>query len=380
MRIGIDCRVLATGRTTGIEEYLRQLLRHLIPLDRRVSYVLFGAGRNPTLPEEDVFQAENVQLSLYRRSGRALLASMRLRGKPYLDDMVGGVDVFFFPHLLFGATSPRCSRVLTVHDLSFERFPEHLSLARRAWHQFMNPRAQAERADRIIAVSRSTSRDIEALYQVPAEHITVVHSGVPSSFRPMTDVATEAFRQELGLPHRFLLALGTREPRKNLEGLVSAFELLAQQSAYRDVHLYLVGPPGWRERRLRSMALRSPVTSRIHIRDAVDAQHRTSWYACASALVYPSFTEGFGFPPLEAMAVGTPVIASRIASLPEVVGDAGLLVDPYRTESLASAMGAVLSQEALARRCIKKGLDRAATFTWDRAARQTLEVLVSAAV
>ena len=378
MRIGIDCRALTGTGHTGVQEYLVQLLGALVPLDRAVSYVLFTAGRRPVLPSDGVFSAPNVTLSPHRRSNRVLTASAWAGGGPDLDTLVGGADVFFFPHVMSGGLSPTCSRVCTVHDLSFERFPEHLTVGRRFWHRAMTPRRHVRDADRVIAVSESTARDVVALYGADEARVSVIRSGVSSLFSPQTEQATRTFRAEHRLPERFILAMGTREPRKNLPATIRAFGRLATRPEHRDVGLVIVGPRGWREGDIREAVRQSPFASRIVLPGAVAPKERPLWYASASVLAYPSLFEGFGFPPLEAMAVGTPVVAARVSSVPEVVGDAGLLVDPYDVASLEGSLHAILSDAVLRGRCIQRGLRRASSFSWERTARETLDVLISA--
>jgi glycosyltransferase involved in cell wall biosynthesis len=365
---------------SGVEEYTHQLATHMIPLDSGITYTLFFAGRHPVVPDEAWIDFPNVRLSVHERSARFLLTSMRCTGQPRLDEMVGGADVFFFPHFIDGVLSPHCPRVLTFHDLSFERFPEFFSWRQRIWHQVqMRPRHQARAADRLIAVSKSTARDLTQLYRIDPGQISVVYSGINPMFRRVSDEVIVKFRNKHRLPERFIFSLCTREPRKNLTGLVQAFELLANNPQHRDLELYLAGPPGWLGRELDTQIRCSSVAERIHTIGPIDRNERPLWYTAASVFAYPSFFEGFGFPPLEAMACGTPVVSSRTSSLSEVVGDAGLLIDPYDIQTIASALHSVLMEGDLSLHFTKKGVARAAKFSWESAAEQTLQALVRAA-
>ena len=293
MRIGIDLRVLGTGRTSGVEEYTRHIASHLISLDKSIGYRLFYAGRRP-LVREPWMHGSNVELHAYTRSNRAMMLGMRVWGRPRLDVLVGGADVFFFPHIVFGALSRQCPRVVTFHDLSYERFPEFLPLRRRLWHRLqMRPRVQAKGADRIIAVSHSTGRDLQEQYGIPSERIDVIHSGLdPTIIRPPEDALT-AFRRSVGLRGRFILSLCTLEPRKNLVGLVRAFEYIADMPDCRDVHLVLAGSEGWMSGTLRRAVRRSQYSHRILMVGPVPRHDRSLWYSAASVLAYPSFFEGF---------------------------------------------------------------------------------------
>lgn len=345
--IGVDIRVLGTGRTSGIEEYTDQLLAHLIPLDPSIHYKLFFAGRRPLdiARGKPWIDAPNVTLYDTRRSNRWLWARTRLTGRPYLDQLVGGTDIFFFPHFLAGATSPHTRRVLTIHDLSFERFPEFFSRRSLWWHRFqMRPRVQAHAADRIIAVSESTRRDLISLYGIDAERIATVHSGVnPALIRP-SDHAIAEFRVLHRLPERYVLMLGARDPRKNARGIAAA--------------AHAVGVP--------------------LITHEIPDHERSLWLSAATAVVYASFFEGFGFPPLEAMACGTPVIAAANSSVLEISGEGALMVNPYSVSEISHALESVLNDRALRDSLVRRGLRVAQQYSWQVSAENTLSTLLGA--
>jgi glycosyltransferase involved in cell wall biosynthesis len=373
MLIGVDIRVLGTGRTSGVEEYTERLLEHLILLDPNVHYKLFYAGRR-ALVRRPWMDAPNVQLYDTGRSNRLLWATTRLTGRPYLDRLVGGADIFFFPHFLLGATSPQCRRVLTVHDLSFERFPELFSVSRRLWHRFqMRPRVQVRGADRVIAVSESTRQDVIDLYGIPAERAITVPSGVDSSLVRPPEGDIELFRKEHGLPARFILMLGTVEPRKNIECVITAFERLDR--AFDDVHLVIVGPLGWLWRGIMRQVHQSSVRDRIQFVDAVLPSERVFWLSAASVLAYPSLLEGFGFPPLEAIACGTPAVVSANSSMLQAC-PAALAVNPYSVSQTTASFAAVLGDMNLRRQLIGHGRRIIENFSWERTATETLRHMI----
>lgn len=380
MIIGVDIRVLGTGRQSGIEEYTEQLLAHMIPLDSSVQYKLFYAGRRPLDSARDKpwMRAPNVEIFDTGRSNRALWLRTRLTGRPYLDHLVGGADIFFFPHFLLGAISPKCRRVMTWHDLSYERMPEFLSWGRRFWHQMqMRPRRQAAGADRIISVSQSTARDLTALYDIDEKKITVIHSGSDAAIGRLSDAALREYRQATGLPNRFILALGTREPRKNLETLVRAFDRLAGEPDLRDVELIIAGPAGWGQRALLKTIARAHQQHRIRIIGSVLSSQRAALLSAASVLAYPSWLEGFGFPPLEAMTCGTPVVTGATSAIAEVCGMAVIGVHPSSVSAFQNALTEVLRDDALRRRMITAGYDRVRQFSWQRSAQETLHAILS---
>jgi len=376
--VAIDLRVLGTGRRTGIEEYTLRLLERLVPLGSgEFGFTLLYAGRRP-LERQAWMNLPGVRIADTGLSNRLLWARTRLTGRPFLDRLAGGADAVFFPHFLLGATSPGVRRIMTWHDLSYERMPELFSLRQRIWHRFqMRPRAQAASADRIIAVSGSTRRDLIRRYGIPEGKVVTVHSGVDASLRHPAEGDIERFRARWRLPRRFVLALGTREPRKNLECLIAAFDRLAGQRRFADLHLISVGPDGWLWSRTASRVAASPFRTRIRLMQPVADADRALLLSAASVLAYPSLLEGFGFPPLEAMACGTPVVAGGTSALWETVGDGGLLVDPYAPDRLAHALAAVLDDAGLRAALIARGGVQAARFTWDAAARGTLDVIRS---
>ncbi|HUO75346.1 MAG TPA: glycosyltransferase family 1 protein [Candidatus Paceibacterota bacterium] len=374
--VGVDIRVLGPAPHGGIREYTEQILRELVKF-HDVTWKLFYSGRQP-LDQRPWMSAANIIIHETEHSNRLLWARTRCTGRPYIDRFIGGADVFFFPHFLLAATSPSCRRVMTWHDLSYESMPELLSVGRRFWHRaVMRPRMQARTADHIIAVSESTRRDLIGRYGIVPERVTTVHSGIDPSVKRASDGEIELFRARESLPRRFVFALGTREPRKNLGALVAAFERIASGRRYADLGLVIAGPDGWLEGPLRDQIHRSALRTRIRFVGQLRREERALWLSAATVLAYPSLMEGFGFPPLEAMACGTTVLASANSSLFETVSDAGLLVDPYSIDRLAASLAALLDDDALRTRMIQRGYARVAMFTWSQAAARTMDVLRS---
>jgi glycosyltransferase involved in cell wall biosynthesis len=209
---------------------------------------------------------------------------------------------------------------------------------------------------------------------VPAERVRTIHCGVDALYRPLPAADVDAFRRAKGLPQRFILFLGTIEPRKNVGRLVEAFANLALSAPgdMADLHLVIAGGTGWMFDAILARIQDSPVHARIHLPGYVPEEEKPLWYNAATCFCYPSLYEGFGLPPLEAMACGVPVIASDVSSLPEVVGDAGIVVPPTDTDALTDALHRVLADATLRTEMAQRGLARAARFTWAEAARQTV--------
>ncbi len=280
---------------------------------------------------------------------------------------------------LFHATEhllPRLSSVRTVftlHDLIFLFHPETHKPLNRWFLTLMMPRF-LRAADAVIAVSECTRRDAVRAYGIPEEKITVIYEGVSPRFRPASPEAIQAVRAKYRLPERFILYVGTIEPRKNLTALLEAYAALQSRNTQHAARLVIVGKKGWLYegffRRLRELGLEE----RVYFTGYVPDEDLPALYSAADLFVFPSLYEGFGLPVLEAMACGVPVVCSNTSSLPEVAGDAALLADPTDIRALAAAMERALTDEALRASLRARGLERARQFTWEEAAKRTVEV------
>lgn len=371
MTCGIDIRVLARGTRTGVEEYTLNLLAHLLPQDQSIQYKLFYNAYHKIELNYPWLDLPNVTLSDFKIPNRALFVSARYGNWPKIDRLCQGLDVYFNPHFFVAPVSASCQKVITFHDLSFEHFGQFLSLRKRLWHKFlMAPRQEAEKAERIIAVSQSTKQDLINLYQIEPAKIKVIYSGIGDKFKPAQ--ADQNIKLKYNLPDKFILYFGTLEPRKNLIGLIKAFELLRTR---HQIQLVLAGSKGWLYENIFKTATQSKFSQDIFFTGFVAEEDKPALYNMAELFVYPSFFEGFGFPPLEAMACGIPTIVSHNSSLPEVVGQGAVMIDPYNIDELAWAMDIVLTDKAVRQNLKAKGMQQAKKFSWQRCAQETLEVL-----
>jgi len=261
--------------------------------------------------------------------------------------------------------------VLTVHDLIYRLFPRY---HKRLNYVYLNAAMPlyVRRADAIIAISRSTKRDLVRLYRVPPEKVTVVYEAPAPHFQPARPEAIAAVRRRYSLPDRFMLTVGTIEPRKNLSRLVDALALVRRIRP--DLELVIAGTRGWLDtdffRHLEGHACRESVLMLGYVPDG----DLPALYAAADLCVVPSLYEGFGLPVLEAMACGTPVACSRVSSLPELGGDAAAYFDPTSVEEMSAGISRVLGDESLGEAMRVRGLARAARFSWERTARETMAV------
>jgi glycosyltransferase involved in cell wall biosynthesis len=290
------------------------------------------------------------------------------------DWLTGPIDLFHSPDFVMPPVRAARS-ILTVHDLAFLLYPECADARLRAYLEKVVPRS-AQRADYVVADSENTRNDVICLLGVPPERVTVVPGGVDPSFQPVTDPARlAALRHEIGIDETtpYILFIGVIEPRKNLMGLIEAFDILKSRRSLPH-KLVVAGRRGWLSDGTMDRADRSLYRSDIIFPGFIPEGEMATLYSAAESFAFPSHYEGFGLPVLEAMACGTPVVASRASSLPEIVGDAGMQVDPEDPERLASALELLALNPEMRADFRARGLERAALFTWEAAAKVMLDV------
>jgi len=266
-------------------------------------------------------------------------------------------------------------QVVTIHDVAFADRPEGFNPKFRAFYQFLVPRL-AQRVRAVITVSAFSRERLIEWARIPPSHVHAIHLGVDQRFSPRQVDCIERARNALQIPSPYyILSLGSIEPRKNLPRLLAAWEKI-QQELPREVWLVVAGGKG-KSTVFNNVEIQK-LPPRVYLTGRVADELLPALYSGALAFVYPSLYEGFGLPPLEAMACGTPVLTSNVTAMPEVVGDAGLLVDPYDVEAIAHGIRRLVEDSALREELKRKGLERAKQFTWERTAELTWAVLEEA--
>ncbi len=361
-------------RQAGVSRYIAELLHgmwHLRPDVRWTVYCARGVGGHsfPEPPPASVHIRPSVRSPTGSPAVRigweqAVLPVLIERDRP---------DVLLSPLNVVPALG-RCRKVVVVHDLAFLRLKAHRS-SRRNYLTHMT-RMSVRRADHIVTVSEFTRGEVLELFDVPESKVTAIPNGLGSQFAPRSPQELATFRQRVGLPKRYLLFVGTLEPRKNLAGLFRAYAAVREAL---DMPLVVVGGKGWMVDPVLDVVRELGLEADVRFEGFVPDVDLPLYYGAASAVAYPSLYEGFGLPPLEAMASGTPVITSEGSSLSEVVGDAAVLVKPGDDGALADALVRVAGDEPLRRRLSSAGLRQAATFSWRRTAATTLDVLLEQA-
>jgi glycosyltransferase involved in cell wall biosynthesis len=375
LQIGIDASRVAVAARTGTEHYTYELLAALARRDRASRYTLYCNQPPAALPPL------GPNFALRRIPFPRLWTHARLSAELALHPP----DVLFVPaHVLpLGAPLRRRTRtVVTIHDMGYLHFPEaHTPMHRR--YLRLSTLWSARAADHVIAISRATRDDLVRHAGVRPDKVTVIYHGLSERFRPIADPAiVGAARARYGIGERYFLYLGTLQPRKNLERLIEAFaEVLKRLSVETlersTLQLVIAGKRGWLTEAIERRAAQLGLAGQVFFTGYVPDEDVPALLSGALAFAFPSLYEGFGMPVLEAMACGAPVLAANTSSLPEVAGDAALLVAPTDTAAIAAALMRLADEPVLRDELRKRGLARAAEFTWDRCAAETLEVLRS---
>lgn len=361
MRIGIEITPL-TATPTGVGYYVRHLLEALVSQQNSPDYVGFASGLHP--PNLSNFSLKYRRLPV---PSRLLYKCWEHTGLPCVDNFLGGVDVYHAMNYVLPPTA-KAKRILSIHDLCFLRHPEWAS------PKIVGPfqrtiRKHAHEADKVIACSESTRREIIELLELPDDRIRVICDAADTMFQPIEpEVARKQVADLLNITFPYMLFVGTREPRKNLGNLLEAFS-----KADIPHHLIIAGGSGWNSNDLQEQVTRLNLADKVHFTGYIhDRALFPALYSAATAFVFPSWYEGFGLPVLEAMACGCPVIASNATSMPEVGGDAALYVTPQDADAWASTLEKVCGDDALRESMGQKGIEQAKRFSWQQCAEETL--------
>jgi len=367
MRIVIDAQPLLEP-LAGIGRCVGSLLKSLAEIDDGNDYYLYyGASLRQRRARLPSFNKPNFHSKLIKFPGRIFrFLTENVHILP-VGTFLRGYDVFhgtnyYVPGLSFPS-------IVNIYDLSYVLF-SHCFTREMLCDIRYKVAAATERADRIITGSESTKADIVKFLKVNAEKVEVIRFGLEEGFRPVKHEKLVRVREKYHLPERFILFVGTIEPRKNIVSLVHAFHRMNRN----DISLVIAGRRGWLYEEVFREIEKLNLGDRVIFLDYVPETDLPLIYNSASVFVYPSLYEGFGFPPLEAMACGVPVVTSNKSSLPEIVGDAGVLINPENVEEIKEAIIDVLEDEALRKDMVKKGLKRVKLFSWKKCAEDTLKL------
>jgi len=363
MHIAVDGHTIGT-QLAGNVTYAKNMIEALAAIDKKNRYTLYVT----LLDTERLYRDRWPNVSVHRVEMGGRIARQMFSFRQVLNEH--RPDIFF---VQFNAPwRVPCRVVNAIHDLSFVHYPETFRWYEAA-RMKLTTRRSATAAAHVITPSESSRQDVVDTYKLPAEKVTAIPLAASDKFRSDIDPETIAeIRARYGLPGEFILGVGSVQPRKNIIRLIEAYASLLTRRELPP--LVLAGRLAWLYNNSVSAAAKNRVAEHVRFLGFVPDEDLPPLYSAATVFVYPSFFEGFGLPPLEAMACGTPVITGDRTSLPEVVGDAGIMVDPYDVNAIANAIERLLADDALRSELSRRCIDRASKFSWQKTARQTLNV------
>ena len=363
MRIGIDARKL---HDFGIGTYIRNLLRELARLDHDTEYVVLSRPVDDAAVRAigENFRPVAVTAGNYSFGEQLAIPRALTRER---------VDLFHAPHYVLPPLV-RCPSVVTIHDCIHLMFPQYLPNRWALAYARTSISMAAKRATRVLTVSESSKRDIQRFVDIPSSKIDVIYNSFDPLFGVEPDAeAVDRVRERYQLQSEFVLYAGNVKPHKNLERLIEAFHIVRSRGLDQ-LKLVLIGDDISKYTALRRAVHQHQLHNYVRFLGYLPEETLAVMYRLAGVFVFPSLYEGFGLPPLEAMASGTPVVTSNVSSLPEVAGDAAVLVDPYSAEAIADGMYRVLTDNDLRSGLRRRGPQRASQFSWESSVRRVREI------
>ncbi|MFH1284659.1 MAG: glycosyltransferase family 1 protein [Candidatus Peregrinibacteria bacterium] len=362
MKIAIDIRT-AGGEKTGKGWYTFHIVQNLLRLDKKNSYILYSSYGIPGFE-----QFKNAHLKLIK--GKSIFWHRRVAK----DVKKENVDLFFAPaSYIIPAILPKSiKKIITIHDLVAFLFPDTHN-KKAVFIEKFYLKSSLRSADYVLTVSENTRRDVLKKFKYPEDKIEVVYCAASENFKPLDKNSLLPFIKKTNLPAKFFLAVGTLSPRKNYENLLKAFAQIHQ--SFPEYNLIIVGDKGWDYDEIFKIIRESYLQKSVHLLGYLSEKSLVNLYNLARALVFPSYYEGFGIPPLEAMKCGCPVIASCVSSIPEVMGDAAVLVNPDSTTEIAGAMTKLIKDSDLCEELKNLGLVRSTHFSWESSAQKLLDII-----
>lgn len=363
MKIGVDTRELKKDKA-GKGWYVFNVLKEILNIDQENEFILYGDIDTQFLKAPNAKQiiVQGSSISWHYKVARRLKKD--------------GVDLYWAPTSPIVPAITSISTIMTIHDLTTLLFPDKHLLKSRIIDKLFLKKALSK-TKTILADSEATKSDLERLFPFSENKITVSCLGYDKAFKKLPDSEVENKISKYNLKPGYILFVGTLEPRKNVEGIIESYARI-NSKMQDDHHLVLVGKKGWYYNSILEKIEQSGIKNNIKVLDYVPFDDLPALYNGAGIFLYPSFYEGFGLPPLEALACGTPVIASNVSSLPEVIGDAGILVDPNNHDQIAHAIEKVLSDEKTRINMQRSSLGQAARFSWSECAKETARMMQEA--
>jgi len=371
MKILIDIRSLFSKFHSGIPEYTKNLTKNLIYFDHKNEYLFFA--NNFSSQEKKIISFIPQEKTInFHIPNKIFNLTAKIFSYPKIDKKIN-FDILLNPHFNLLPLLNYEKQIITIHDLSFIFFKEFFTFKKNLWHFFQNVKEQCKKSGLILTVSDFTKKTIISTFKINEEKIKKVYPGINNVYRRLDknneELKNFALQYKINFP--FILNVATIEPRKNHLGLIKAFELLKTKKSFKDHKLILVGNYGWKYKEIKKMIKRN---KDIIIFNNFNYKNMLFLYNLAEVFVFPSFFEGFGFPPLEAQKCGLPVIASNRTSLPEILQESAILIDPYKILDLASAIEFTLNNNKIKNELILKGLKNSARFDCGKTTQNILNI------
>jgi len=367
MKIGIDISQIIYG--TGVSEYTKSLVKTLLEIDKENEYILFGSSlrQQPIFSKYHDTVHGNYSLRTYSFPPLVLEWLWNRLHIISIEKLTGKIDLFHTSDWL--EPPAKCPKVTTIHDLTVFKYPE--AFAPKGGHNILTNVEKKlqwvkKESAAVIAVSNSTKRDIIEFLKIPEEKIKVIYEAASEKFQRTTEDKSTQVKKKYKIEGEYLLSVSTLEPRKNLKRIIESFKILRQKE--RGLVLVLVGKYGWGNEKMSNVKCQM---SNVKILGYIEKEDLAGLYSGAKAFIYPSLYEGFGLPILEAMSCGCPVVTSNVSSMPEVAGEAAVLINPLSVESITEGIKIALKNR---RDLIKKGYDQVKKFSWEKCAQETLKV------
>lgn len=367
MRIGIDGRVLQEKKLSGIGQYALNIIKEISKNDDYRFIIFYNSFRSRKSGLPDFGQ--NTEQKIFRLPNRILEWAWRFFRWPHIDRILK-VEAFFSPHFISIPLSSKVKKILTIHDLSFERNKRFFPINRNLWHWQMHPRRASEKYDKIIAVSNNTKKDLIEKYQTSPEKIAVIHEGCHTKNLNIDKTILNKWGIE---EKQYILFLATLEPRKNIESIIEAYQMLPDKK----YPLVIAGKKGWLFQKIFQKIKEYQLEENIIFTDFVSEEEKKTLFAGSILFVFPSFYEGFGLPIVEAASYGVPIICSAVSSMPEIIKDAAILINPHDIAALSKSMQILLGDGKLREMMGQKSKKIAQNYNWEKAGEKTLRYIVS---
>jgi glycosyltransferase involved in cell wall biosynthesis len=374
LRIGIDARVLQDSKPSGIPAYAFNVIREIIKANPNNKYIIFYNSFRKIEKDLPQFEGDNVEIKIYHWPNKFLEWFWKIVPYPKIDKVLN-VDIFFSPHFINIPLSKNVTKTVTIHDLSFIKNKKYFPWKKNIWHWQMNPKMACKKFDKIITVSDATKKDIINLYGIDKNKVVTIHNGTNKIYDFCDSNDADIILKKFGLENKkYFLFLATLEPRKNVEGIIDAYALINKEVPQHN--LVIAGKKGWLFKNIFKKVKKYGLQEKITFTDFISEEEKHVLFKNSEAFFFPSFCEGFGLPIIEAKNYSTPIITSCVSSMPEIIKDAAILINPHNVSDLSKAILKVSRNNQL-RYILKSKMINIKDTAWANCASQTLNYLLS---